>query len=82
MCVYDVYVCVYMHVYIQCGRMHIHCKYEAKMHPFFLRCHVGEHQITLLVVWARVVQIMHSTKPMYTPAVCFVCVCRGGGADS
>ena len=54
------------------------------MHPFFLRCHVGEHQITLLMVWARVVQIMHSIKPMYTPVVCFVCVGGGGGggADS
>ena len=42
---------------------------------------MGEHQITLLMVWARVVQIMHSIKPMYTPAVCFVCVCGGGGGQ-
>ena len=40
-----VYIQVWMHVYPLQVRIR-----QKGMHPFFLGCHVGEHQIVLLVV--------------------------------
>ena len=83
-----------VHVCVHTVWMHLYPLFQlGKKHSFFLGCHVGEHQIVLSVVWARVDQnyALHMTCTHQCFFVCafmcagkraYVCACLRAYVDT